>query len=932
METASLSNDQTEPGRKILPAPQLADTSREEVHESNGTETSSETGFAELSSELPTDPYNLISWAAAALAGQADLAVDVTHPSVGYRPIPAQEILRHMRKATVSSISHKRYGKKAMLALHWEDDDVFAAEDSEKMMLLTRDVFGFEVQDFKIPLKNPMSFLTGAISNFIGHHDESEVENPPSLLLFHYAGHGCIKNKHDLYIGGTKQNQARVAFTSVLGKMLKCRGDVLIILDCCHAAAALRGEHERTVELVVASGEREYTYSKELSFTNFFDMAARYLAKRGPFTMNCLLRALHKTKSDTSEIDSTNLSHGSDSTTSQTPIFVDKKGRPYHTVPHLQPLLGSKPITLEPVSNSSTGNSNLTGTSQTDRNVYVAVVFHVVENPSTQELQDLVAAMESFSVRPGFHAKVLCQLKSSSTLLLVAVPSLIYDCLISDPAYIYVGVISADNPSALVPRESDAPLTNILPVPVRRPEGCHKRLKDLWNNALTDYLGIEKLDQSLIQILTAAIEVDRVGLQSETWQPCLPSADIAMLLGKLGTENSFRDFTKDVFLCDMEQFLRLLAASLRLYRFHGKSLYHDSHDLLYKKLEKNIQQIQKDVQDDEIVERGNIAFLLQHCRFLLVSIESSHCLARSTAREFVRGLGGDSTAIAKRYDEIIMRQRYDEIMQCAERQRIRPGWHARFVQMDDLCSATFMHWIGMRNLDGDARDSAPFEDENIASMVLYDCLEDHFRQMEQPPTTNRPLLSKLTKPFQGSSVDDQVVDYLLYGVLDLMYQVSFRIPKAFRGKYFEQVFKGIRQVLEKAQPSSSLLYKALDLWNHINAIGEVDKTTYGGMSDRDHICRWLKSRNINLAGHAARSAQLVLHTSSALIISSRRSKRISQQMASLQQIEISIVHESTSNLKQTDNHPPASELSTSIYSQRGSETLRSKAAGLRPLK
>jgi hypothetical protein len=224
---------------------------------------------------------------------------------------------------------------------------------------------------------------------------------------------------------------------------LKCRADVLIILDCCHAAAAFRGDFERTVELVAASGEREYTYNQELSFTNFFDLAARYLAETGPFTMSSLLRVLHKTHSDAPDTDSSSSPASFDVSTRKPVVLVD--GRSYHLVPHVQPLLGSAPIILEPVQASAPPPAT-SGPSHRSREVYIAVVFHVAEDPSSQELQDLRVAMDSFSIGPGFTAKVLCQLKSSSTLLLVALPSPIYDCLVSDPACIYVGVISADDP------------------------------------------------------------------------------------------------------------------------------------------------------------------------------------------------------------------------------------------------------------------------------------------------------------------------------------------------------------------------------------------------------------------------------------------------------------------------------------------------------
>src|SRR5947207_8812465 len=103
-----------------------------------------------------------------------------------------------------------------------------------------------------------------------------------------------------LYIGARAQTETLLPFASVLRGLLKARGDVGIILDCCHAAAAFRGvsemtdetlgsgagftmDPEKTVELLAATGSEEYTHGGERSFTRFFDMAARHMAETGPF-------------------------------------------------------------------------------------------------------------------------------------------------------------------------------------------------------------------------------------------------------------------------------------------------------------------------------------------------------------------------------------------------------------------------------------------------------------------------------------------------------------------------------------------------------------------------------------------------------------------------------------------------------------------------
>jgi hypothetical protein len=79
--------------------------------------------------------------------------------------------------------------------MYWQKDDVGAKEDSDKIKNLMADEFGFVVKQVRIPLKKPSERVQGAVLDFISRHDEDNDDASPSLLIFHYAGHGVKREK-----------------------------------------------------------------------------------------------------------------------------------------------------------------------------------------------------------------------------------------------------------------------------------------------------------------------------------------------------------------------------------------------------------------------------------------------------------------------------------------------------------------------------------------------------------------------------------------------------------------------------------------------------------------------------------------------------------------------------------------------------------------
>lgn len=377
---------------------------------------------------------------ACAVVAEHNHELDITH-SFRCSTIGAHEAKQFLNDALARFQTPKTYGRKALLTMHWEQDDVRAKADSRKIAKLMRDVFGFSVRQFKIRNSNAAARVKGAISSFIGDFDEEDDSKQQTLLIFHFAGHGLRRKDHTLHIAGTRDVKVSLPFVPMRTAMLDCKADVLIILDCCHAAAGVRDGIDRTVEIIGAAGEGEPTYDGEESFTHFFDLAARSLAAHGPFTVESLIRNL-----DTVHYSAIRNARNFSMKSDVKPI-KNEFGRPYHTAAFHRRCLGTKPIKLEPHNTES--SKEITYTTTPDGLVgeaFIAVLIHLSEDPSSSEIEDFSKDIESLCVRPGYTAKVILRLKSSSTLMLVALPSPIWECFAAHPSFLYVGNISLDDP------------------------------------------------------------------------------------------------------------------------------------------------------------------------------------------------------------------------------------------------------------------------------------------------------------------------------------------------------------------------------------------------------------------------------------------------------------------------------------------------------
>ena len=80
--------------------------------------------------------------------------------------------------------------------------------------------------------------------------------------------------------------------------------------------------------------------------------------------------------------------------------------------------------------------------------------------------------------------------------------------------------------------------------------------------------------------------------------------------------------------------------------------------------------------------------------------------------------------------------------------------------------------------------------------------------------------------------------YLKYGLLDLIYNLSFRVTNC--KACFEEMIGAIQAVLERSHKSAEFLHrKAIDLFHKINEVGRTNNTVYGKVEEREVIIQWM---------------------------------------------------------------------------------------------
>jgi hypothetical protein len=356
--------------------------------------------------------------------------------------------------------------------------------------------------------------------------------------------------------------------------------------------------------------------------------------------------------------------------------------------------------------------------------------------------------------------------------------------------------------------------------------------------------------EDIIRRFTAVFELQRVNWHFQPSDEHIHNSWIARVVEELTTRAIFSDPLSETLLPEMELYLRLLALALRLYKVNGRSL----HFTLYKRVYGGITALsdvferkKSNLNEKERVEGCNVAFLIQHCQYLVISIGSSAPFsqevcrrARAVSEATLSGFGGQYSDILPAAATVIARQ------------RTRPTWHEKFVYLEDACWAVFARDIQMRDKDftGVADiETVNAEADYVTSLLceqlkdLLSCLPKKRGLMKAVAQGFRYGAGKVSETLMNSGPFEEHAEYFPQGILDLLYQLSFRIRTRSRSICFVGFVKAVRMVLDhKPECNVRLQLKATDLWNRIILLRDKDDIRYGEKADCEAIWKWILDR------------------------------------------------------------------------------------------
>jgi len=120
--------------------------------------------------------------------------------------------------------------------LHRQQGPVHNADQELNMVLGAFGNYGYNVKGMPIPM-NPQkrSGFPGFLQNKL---DSFAPSSTSALIILYYQGHGSL-DKHGHLVLSNGNGQA-MHWSDVANAIINVRCDVLAILNCCHAGAALR--------------------------------------------------------------------------------------------------------------------------------------------------------------------------------------------------------------------------------------------------------------------------------------------------------------------------------------------------------------------------------------------------------------------------------------------------------------------------------------------------------------------------------------------------------------------------------------------------------------------------------------------------------------------------------------------------------------------
>ncbi|KAG4433056.1 hypothetical protein IFR05_011450 [Cadophora sp. M221] len=207
-----------------------------------------------------------------------------------------REILDEFKQVTDNYwLTHSEYTRVNALLLYWTEDDLGVAAEVTRLQRVFEKDFAFQSTVYQIPSKNCTTELNFQLASFIRQHASEQG----SLIIVYYAGHADEPDQKNPGSSGWRANLKEgpaLDWHLMQPALYGANGDVLVILDCCHAALKTRGSKKGKMELLAACGSGSRVPSPgKLSFTSILLGQLKQKVRNGEAinikSLHCLLWA-----------------------------------------------------------------------------------------------------------------------------------------------------------------------------------------------------------------------------------------------------------------------------------------------------------------------------------------------------------------------------------------------------------------------------------------------------------------------------------------------------------------------------------------------------------------------------------------------------------------------------------------------------------------
>lgn len=339
-----------------------------------------------------------------------------------------------------------------------------------------------------------------------------------------------------------------------------------------------------------------------------------------------------------------------------------------------------------------------------------------------------------------------------------------------------------------------------------------------------------------VSILLAVFLRNRYAVRSDA--PALPESTRYLALDKLVTGAPFYFVNRNTGLVDLRRYFKLLSDAFISIRKEGSAIEHDCRNNWYmgvNKLDSIVDNHRRRCPLDKRIEVWDVVFLLKHIQYLLIGTEDTNTLMDNAGEKAGLVIKGVLQGYGGQWDSA-----GQTALALAHRKRTRAKWHHTFLELEQKSFETY----ASRATTDDTVSADELDKKELDFVVeLRNTLENEFletaTQFHGTRKAVKSIFGKIGRSLMGGGPYEEHAEYFKYGLLDLLYQSTFRIRNS--EACFDEIIGAVQLVLDKAHPSANLLhYKAIDLYHCIRALGD-----YGKKEEVEAIEAWKKENGKN---------------------------------------------------------------------------------------